>query len=179
MAGSTGRLGARIVRELLADPKLKVRAGKAAHDTAQRLRQALNSTHTTPSVLATTGCGRQPLRGRCQHCKAAFMSTQPHNAALSMHIWNTSGWVARAQLLDPAAPKKLTLPCNPTGARNTFKANEFAETAKSYGMLTPAQAKRLTVVPVDLEDEGTIAAAIGNAGRVSWGGSGAVRLNTC
>ena len=59
------------------------------------------------------------------------------------------------------------------------KANEFAETAKSYGMLTPAQAKRLTVVPVDLEDEGTIAAAIGNAGRVSWGGSGAVRLNTC
>eukprot|EP00891_Asterochloris_glomerata_P001297 jgi/Astpho2/1297/Aster-06173 len=109
VAGSTGRLGARIVRELLADPKLKVRAGKAAHDTAQRLRQALNSTHTTPSVLATTGCGR---------------------------------------------------------ARNTFKANEFAETAKSYGMLTPAQAKRLTVVPVDLEDEGTIAAAIGNAGRV-------------
>ena len=56
---------------------------------------------------------------------------------------------------------------HPTGARNTYKANEFAETAKSYGMLTPAQAKRLTVVPVDLEDAGTIVAAIGNAGRVS------------
>ena len=63
-----------------------------------------------------------------------------------------------------------------TGARNTSKADEFVETAKSYGMLTPDQAKRLTVVPVDLEDEGTIAAAIGNAGRVSLE-KGALRLH--
>ena len=66
---------------------------------------------------------------------------------------------------------------HPTGARNTYKANEFAETAKSYGMLTPAQAKRLTVVPVDLEDEGTVAAAIGNAGRVRLTRGGALRLH--
>ena len=68
---------------------------------------------------------------------------------------------------------------HPTGARNTNQAAEFVETAKSYGMLTPDQAKRLTVVPVDLEDEGTIAAAIGNAGRVSWERAGALRMYTC
>ena len=52
-------------------------------------------------------------------------------------------------------------------ARNPQEARELVRTATEYGLLTAEQARRLTVVPVDLEDEDSIAPALGNAGKVS------------
>ena len=54
------------------------------------------------------------------------------------------------------------------GARNTERAREYAELAVSLGLLSPDAAKRLQVVTVDLEEEDTILAAIGNAGKVGF-----------
>ena len=53
------------------------------------------------------------------------------------------------------------------GARNPEEARSLVKAATDYGLLTGEQARRLTVVPVDLEDEDSIAPAVGNAGRVS------------
>ncbi|KAL3145400.1 hypothetical protein ABBQ38_001647 [Trebouxia sp. C0009 RCD-2024] len=52
------------------------------------------------------------------------------------------------------------------GARNPQEARDLVKTATEYGLLTAEQARRLTVVPVDLEDEDSIAPALGNAGKV-------------
>ena len=52
------------------------------------------------------------------------------------------------------------------GARNTAKAREYAELATSLGILPGSAAKRLEVVPVDLERSDTILPAIGSAGKV-------------
>ncbi|DBA93536.1 TPA: hypothetical protein ACH3X3_013625 [Trebouxia sp. C0006] len=52
------------------------------------------------------------------------------------------------------------------GARNPEEARNLVKTATDYGILTGDAARRLTVVPVDLEDEDSIAPAVGNAGRV-------------
>lgn len=52
------------------------------------------------------------------------------------------------------------------GARNPQEARELVKTATEYGLLSAEQARRLTVVPVDLEDEDSIAPAVGNAGKV-------------
>ena len=52
------------------------------------------------------------------------------------------------------------------GARNPQEGRDLVKQATQYGILTADQARRLTVVPVDLEDEGSIAPAVGNAGRV-------------
>jgi len=52
------------------------------------------------------------------------------------------------------------------GARNTDKAQEYADLALSLGVVSPDAAKRLQIVAVDLEEEDTIVAAIGNAGKV-------------
>ncbi|KAL3145005.1 hypothetical protein ABBQ32_003507 [Trebouxia sp. C0010 RCD-2024] len=52
------------------------------------------------------------------------------------------------------------------GARNPQEARDLVKTATEYGLLTAEQARRLTVVPVDLEDEDSIAPAVGNAGKV-------------
>lgn len=53
------------------------------------------------------------------------------------------------------------------GARNTSKAQEYADLALSFGLLPPSAAKQLQIVPVDMEDEETIVSAIGNAGKVN------------
>ena len=53
------------------------------------------------------------------------------------------------------------------GARNPQEGRDLVKAATTYGILTSEQARRLTVVPVDLEDEDSIAPALGNAGRVS------------
>ena len=53
------------------------------------------------------------------------------------------------------------------GARKPEEARDLVKSAIQYGLLTGEQARRLTVVPVDLEDEDSIAPAVGNAARVS------------
>jgi len=52
------------------------------------------------------------------------------------------------------------------GARNPEEGRALVKAATDYGILTADAARRLTVVPVDLEDEDSIAPAVGNAGRV-------------
>jgi len=52
------------------------------------------------------------------------------------------------------------------GARNTDKAQEYADLAVNLGVLSAAVIKRLQIVAVDLEEVDTIVAAIGNAGKV-------------
>lgn len=52
------------------------------------------------------------------------------------------------------------------GARNPEEARALVKAAAEYGILTGDAARRLTVVPVDLEDEDSIAPAVGNAGKV-------------
>jgi uncharacterized protein YbjT (DUF2867 family) len=52
------------------------------------------------------------------------------------------------------------------GARNTDKAQEYAELAVKLGVLSKDVIKRLQIVVVDLEETDTIVAAIGNAGKV-------------
>lgn len=52
------------------------------------------------------------------------------------------------------------------GARNTDKAQKYANVAGDLGLLPSDALKRLQIVPVDLEDPSSISAAIGNATRV-------------
>lgn len=52
------------------------------------------------------------------------------------------------------------------GARNPEEARALVKAATEYGILTGDAARRLMVVPVDLEDEDSIAPAVGNAGKV-------------
>lgn len=54
------------------------------------------------------------------------------------------------------------------GARNTQKAQDYVDYATSLGLLSGDAAKRLQIVPVDLEDPGSISAALGNATRVNY-----------
>ena len=54
------------------------------------------------------------------------------------------------------------------GARNTSKAQNYVDVAASLGLLTGDAVKRLQVVPVDLEDPGSISAALGGASRVTF-----------
>ena len=64
-------------------------------------------------------------------------------------------------------PRCGTLGCRVrAGARDPQKAQGFLQTALQYGLISPAAAKRLTLVPVDLTDVASIAPAIGNAGKV-------------
>lgn len=51
-------------------------------------------------------------------------------------------------------------------ARNPDEARQLVKTATEYGILPADAAKRITVVPVDLEDADSIAPALGNAGKV-------------
>ena len=51
-------------------------------------------------------------------------------------------------------------------ARNPDKARQLVKTATEYGILPADAARRITVVPVDLEDADSIAPALGNAGKV-------------
>ena len=52
-------------------------------------------------------------------------------------------------------------------ARDPEEARQLVRTATEYGILPADAARRITVVPVDLEDIESIAPAIGNAGKVS------------
>lgn len=52
------------------------------------------------------------------------------------------------------------------GARDPEEARRLVKAATDYGILPADAARRLTVVPVDLEDEDSIAPAVGSAGRV-------------
>lgn len=51
-------------------------------------------------------------------------------------------------------------------ARNPDEARQLVKTATEYGILPADAARRITVVPVDLEDADSIAPALGNAGKV-------------
>ena len=52
------------------------------------------------------------------------------------------------------------------GVRNVERAQGFVDTAAAYGILPGNSARRIKLLPMDLADEESIAAAIGNAGRV-------------
>ena len=51
------------------------------------------------------------------------------------------------------------------GARDVAKAQSYVASAREFGLLAGDAARRLEVVPVDLTDESSIAAAIGSAGK--------------
>ena len=53
------------------------------------------------------------------------------------------------------------------GARNVSKAQNYVDVASSLGLLSSDAVKRLQIVPVDLEDPGSISAALGGATRVN------------
>ena len=53
------------------------------------------------------------------------------------------------------------------GTRNVARAQGFVDTAASFGLLPNNAARRIKVVDMDLTDVDSIAAAIGNAGKVS------------
>lgn len=53
------------------------------------------------------------------------------------------------------------------GVRNVQKAQNFVNLASQYGILPSNAGRRIKLVEYDLSDEGSVANAIGNAGRVS------------
>lgn len=84
--------------------------------------------------------------------------------AMQVFVAGATGRLGCRVVLELLRNKKLKVRA---GARNPEEARTLVKAATDYGLLTGEQARRLTVVPVDLEDEDSIAPAVGNAGRVS------------
>lgn len=90
--------------------------------------------------------------------------TQLSISAMQVFVAGATGRLGCRVVLELLRNKKLKVRA---GARNPEEARSLVKAATDYGLLTGEQARRLTVVPVDLEDEDSIAPAVGNAGRVS------------
>ena len=84
-------------------------------------------------------------------------------AVLQVFVAGATGRLGCRVVLELLRNKKLKVRA---GARNPQEGRDLLKAATTYGILTAEQARRLTVVPVDLEDEDSIAPAVGNAGKV-------------
>ena len=94
--------------------------------------------------------------------------------AVQVFVAGATGRLGCRVVLELLRNKKLKVRA---GARNPEEARNLVKAATDYGLLTGEQARRLTVVPVDLEDEDSIAPAVGNAGRVSIHALAALHLS--
>ena len=81
-----------------------------------------------------------------------------------MFVAGATGRLGCRVVLELLRNKKLKVRA---GARDPEEGRTLVKAATDFGILSPDAARRLTVVPVDLEDEDSIAPALGNAGRVS------------
>lgn len=91
------------------------------------------------------------------------MCQADEQVAWQVFVAGATGRLGCRVVLELLRNKKLKVRA---GARNPEEARNLVKTATDYGILTGDAARRLTVVPVDLEDEDSIAPAVGNAGRV-------------
>lgn len=99
--------------------------------------------------------------------QSAYIVPISTNSALDdvqVFVAGATGRLGCRVVLELLRNKKLRVRA---GARNPQEGRALVKAATDYGILTAEQARRLTVVPVDLEDEDSIAPAVGNAGRVS------------
>ena len=95
------------------------------------------------------------------HCHSVCQAEEA--VASQVFVAGATGRLGCRVVLELLRNKKLKVRA---GARNPEEARNLVKTATDYGILTGDAARRLTVVPVDLEDEDSIAPAVGNAGRV-------------
>ena len=82
---------------------------------------------------------------------------------LQVFVAGATGRLGCRVVLELLRNKKLKVRA---GARDPEEARRLVKAATDYGILPADAARRLTVVPVDLEDEDSIAPAVGSAGRV-------------
>lgn len=80
-----------------------------------------------------------------------------------MFVAGATGRLGCRVVLELLRNKKLKVRA---AARNPEEARKLVQTATDYGILPADAARRITVVPVDLEDADSIAPALGNAGKV-------------
>lgn len=52
------------------------------------------------------------------------------------------------------------------GTRNVDRAQSYVDTAAAFGILPQNASQKIKIIPMDLQDEQSVAAAIGNAGKV-------------
>jgi len=95
------------------------------------------------------------------HCHSVCQAEEA--VASQVFVAGATGRLGCRVVLELLRNKKLKVRA---GARNPEEARSLVKTATDYGILSGDAARRLTVVPVDLEDEDSIAPAVGNAGRV-------------
>ncbi len=95
------------------------------------------------------------------HCHNVCQAEE--EVASQVFVAGATGRLGCRVVLELLRNKKLKVRA---GARNPEEARSLVKTATDYGILSGDAARRLTVVPVDLEDEDSIAPAVGNAGRV-------------
>ena len=110
---------------------------------------------------APNACWPSPRSNHHHRCHNVCQADE--QVASQVFVAGATGRLGCRVVLELLQNKKLKVRA---GARNPEEARNLVKTATDYGILTGDAARRLTVVPVDLEDEDSIAPAVGNAGRV-------------